>query len=60
MLKSNAGGESDAALLPTFDNEQAWYGPDMASRGDWIHTFTPAEVAEIDAAVGVAEGSPTS
>ena len=37
--------------LPVFRNEQAWYGPGMAARGDWIHDFTDAELAEIDEAV---------
>ena len=56
MLESKADDRPTAATLPTFDNEQAWYGPEMARRDDWIHSFTPAEVAEIDAAVRVAEG----
>ena len=33
-----------AADLPVFDTPQAWYGPDMARRDDWIHAFTPAEI----------------
>jgi hypothetical protein len=28
----------------------AWYGPDLAARGDWIERLTEAEIAEIDAA----------
>ncbi|MBM3347372.1 MAG: TauD/TfdA family dioxygenase [Betaproteobacteria bacterium] len=44
--------------LPIFDNEQSWYGPDMAARDDWIHEFTRAQVAEIDAAVKQAEAVP--
>jgi hypothetical protein len=31
---------------------QAWAGPEMAKRTDWIHDFTPAEIEEIEAAVG--------
>jgi hypothetical protein len=27
-----------------------WRGPEMVARTDWIHTFTPAEIAEIEAA----------
>ena len=41
--------------LPVFNNEQSWFGPDMLGRDDWIHDFTPVEVAEIDAAVRQAE-----
>jgi hypothetical protein len=28
-----------------------WYGRDLAKRGDWIRTFSAAELAELDAAV---------
>lgn len=35
----------------TYDNAQAWYGPEMAHRTDWMHEFSAAEIAEIDAAV---------
>ena len=41
--------------LPHFDNEQSWFGPDQHQRTDWIHTFTLAEIAQIDAAVRQAE-----
>jgi hypothetical protein len=40
-----------ASDLPLFDGAQSWYGPDMARRTDWVHAFTPAELAELDAAV---------
>src|SRR5918998_6161757 len=30
----------------------AWTGPDMARRtGEWLHTFTDTELAELDAAI---------
>ena len=29
----------------------AWYGRDLARGGDWIHTFSAAEIAEIEEAV---------
>ncbi len=29
----------------------AWYGPEMRQRGDWLHHFTDAELAELDAAM---------
>jgi hypothetical protein len=28
-----------------------WYGPDMAKRQDWLRHLTPAEIAELEAAV---------
>jgi hypothetical protein len=28
-----------------------WTGPEMAKREDWLHVFTPGEIAEIEAAV---------
>ena len=38
--------------MPLIVNSPAeWRGPEMARRTDWIHRFTPAEVAEIDAAL---------
>ncbi len=41
--------------LPTFDNAQAWYGPDMTGRKDWIHALTADELADIDRAMRHAE-----
>ena len=32
-----------------------WRGPDVAAATDWIHNFTPAEIAEIDAALKTAK-----
>ena len=43
--------------LPVFNNEQAWFGPDLAGRSEWIHQFTSEEVAAIDAAVQQAEAA---
>jgi hypothetical protein len=43
--------------LPLYDNPQAWVGRDMAARTDWIHVFTPDELAEIESAVQVADSS---
>ena len=37
--------------MPTFDDDCAWYGPQMAARDDWIETLSAGDVAEIDAAV---------
>lgn len=55
---SDAGGRTGwPDALPTFDNPQAWRGPQMTARSDWSHTFTAAELAELDAAVQVADAS---
>jgi hypothetical protein len=35
----------------------AWYGRDLAQRGDWIHQLTPAEVEEIEAAARAVRGA---
>ena len=43
--------------LPLFANAQAWLGPDMARRGDWIHEFKGEEIAEIDQAVSQVEAA---
>jgi hypothetical protein len=52
-----AGSAPARTALPTFEGAQAWYGPDMAARTDWIHSFTPAELAELDAVVQAADAS---
>jgi hypothetical protein len=38
-------------LPPPIEGAAAWYGPDMAQRDDWVVTLSPAEVAEVEAAV---------
>lgn len=58
MHSNTLAKQSAEEALPVFSNEQAWFGPDMQGRRDWIHQFTPAEVAEIDAAVRAAEVVP--
>lgn len=40
-----------STTLHVYENEQAWYGPDMARRTEWIHRLTPKEVDELDRAV---------
>jgi hypothetical protein len=37
----------------------AWYGRDLAAREDWIRPFSAAELAELDAAIGVFKASGT-
>lgn len=39
------------ALLPLFDNAQAWYGRDMQHSTEWLHVLSAAECAEIEGAV---------
>ena len=51
------GTAAGTAPPRVFENAQAWYGPAMASRTDWIHAFTPAELAELDAVVRAADAS---
>jgi hypothetical protein len=42
--------------LPAVSGPGVWYGRDLAAREDWVRAFSPAELAEIDAAVrGVQE-----
>ena len=45
------------AALPVFHNKQAWYGPDVRDKSDWIHRFTPAELSEIDQRVRWADAT---
>ena len=40
-----------AALPPEQIGPEAWYGPDMAGRRDWIVALEPDDVAEIERAV---------
>jgi len=42
---------ADEARLPVYENQQAWYGPDMAERDDWIVHLSQEDVAELDHAV---------
>lgn len=37
-------------LPPEIQHSSAWYGPDLAARGDWLVQLTPAEIAEIEEA----------
>jgi hypothetical protein len=37
---------------PPVEGKSVWYGPDLAARpGEWTHTLSPAEIAEVEAAV---------
>ena len=38
------------ALPPEQTGPAAWYGPDIATRDDWLMKLSPADVAEIEAA----------
>jgi Taurine catabolism dioxygenase TauD, TfdA family len=35
-------------LPPEIQGPSAWYGPDLAARGDWIEHLSETEIAEID------------
>lgn len=37
-------------LPPEIAGPAAWYGPDMAASRDWLLTFTPGEIAEVETA----------
>ena len=37
--------------LQVLENDQAWYGRDLARRSDWIYHLTPRQVDELDRAV---------
>ncbi len=41
---------AEAAPPPPVEGPGAWYGPETAARGDWIHRLSEAEIAEIEAA----------
>jgi len=53
--RAGRGAVSDS--LPVFRNPQAWSGPEMAARTDWIYSFSTADIEEIEAAVGIANRS---
>jgi hypothetical protein len=38
-------------LPPAVEGPSVWYGPDMMRRTDWIHAFTPDDIAEVEAAM---------
>lgn len=38
------------ALPPALDGPTVWYGPQVARSAAWLETFSPAELAEIEAA----------
>src|SRR5262245_65538616 len=40
-------------LPPEQTGPAAWYGPEIARRGDWLMPLAPAEIAEIEAATEV-------
>jgi hypothetical protein len=52
-----SAGRDAAGALPQYRNAQAWRGAQLAGRDDWIHMLTPAEIAELDAAVVRAEAA---
>ncbi len=58
MIESQTMPDAVAdTTLVVFDNPQAWYGPAMAARTDWLHAFTAEELGELDEAVRRADAS---
>ena len=55
MQTSSLAVPTEQYPLQLLSNAQAWYGSDFEQSHDWIHTFTPEEIAEIDTAVRNAE-----
>jgi hypothetical protein len=47
----------NAALPAPVDAPAAWLGREISRRRDWIHRLSPAEIAEIDAALAQARAS---
>jgi Taurine catabolism dioxygenase TauD, TfdA family len=47
-------------LPPQIGGPSAWYGPEVAKRSDWVHTFAAADLAEIVSAVRGCEASDVS
>jgi len=46
-----------AAIRTPLELPAAWIGRDVSQRSDWIHRLTPAEIAEIDAALAQARST---
>lgn len=44
-------------VLSAFDTPQAWYGPELARRTDWIHDLSDADRRELRHAIAVAQAS---
>ena len=52
MTAATATPAIDFDILRTpLDDPSVWHGKDMAARRDWVVTVTPADLAEIDAAL---------
>ena len=52
----DSGGALNA-VLSEFDTTQAWYGPELARRTDWIHELSDADREELREAIAVAQAS---
>lgn len=46
-MKSIDSSTDTALSLPEVRNRSAWYGPELAGRGDWIERLSPAEGEEV-------------
>jgi hypothetical protein len=56
-MKSVTHSSTDPRLPSEVRDASAWYGPDLASRGDWIEHLIDAEIAEVESAILEAERS---
>jgi Taurine catabolism dioxygenase TauD, TfdA family. len=56
-MKSGTHSSTNPGLPPEVRDASAWYGPDLASCGDWIEHLTDAEIAEVESAILEAERS---
>ncbi len=45
------------AGLSEFDTPQAWYGPELAQRLDWVHELSDADRQELRRAIAIAQSS---
>ena len=52
----DSGGALNA-VLSELDTTQAWYGPELARRTDWIHELSDADREELREAIAVAQAS---
>lgn len=57
MSSATAPAARERIDLQIFENAQAWYGPEVANRTDWIHELGEGERDEIDRAVRHAQAS---
>jgi len=47
----NRSKQPEFTLPPPVTGESVWYGADMQHQQDWIHAFSPADIAEVKKAI---------